>query len=673
MNIYPFLTVSSNLSCLRCFKQTLVARKIFSRKFGKMVQKVSENKNYVAVNINETVTDDTRKSFARFFRRKRSTQDGEVKVEPAPAPTLKSSELKRLFSLARPEKWSLTCAVGFLLVSSTVTMAIPFSLGKVLDIIYENTEAEAAKVKLNKVCGILLGVFVLGAICNYGRIYFMATAGYRMTNALRRKLFGSILKQEQAWFDKRPTGELVNRISADTQIVGTALSTNIADGLRSFVMVCASTGMMLYMSPELALVGLAIVPPVAIVAVFYGRFVRNISRKLQDSLAESTKVADERISNIRTVKSFAQEPREIQSYDNAILNVLKIAYKESKARAFFYGLTGFSGHCIIISVLYYGGVMVSSHTLTVGNLSSFLLYAAYIGISVSGLSSFYTDLNKALGAATRIYEIIDRDPVIPIKGGLVPVDLPQGHILFKDIKFSYPARVDIEIFHKLGLNIQPGQTVAVVGPSGSGKSTLAALLLRLYDPTEGAVYLDNYDIKELDPAWIKRHIGTVSQEPILFSCSIKENILYGADEPDKVKEEDFQKVCKEANVLEFVQRLPHGMDTVVGERGVMLSGGQKQRVAIARALIKDPKILLLDEATSALDAQSEHLVQEALERVMKGRTVLTIAHRLSTIQNADVIAVLENGQIVEKGKYQELINKDGAFKELVKHQAFAEV
>ncbi|KAJ8920066.1 hypothetical protein NQ315_011720 [Exocentrus adspersus] len=670
MNVYSVITTGHYLSkSLKCLKNSLYASRLISfQKYNTMVEKVSQNKTYVSVHIPENANHATRRGFAKFFKRNASTK----KATESKGPT--RSEVKRLFSLARPEKWKLLVAIGFLLVSSTVTMVIPFSLGKVLDIIYINEDASEAKARLNKVAGILLCVFVLGAVCNFGRIYCMSTAGYRMTNALRTKVFSSILKQEQGWFDKRPTGELINRLSADTQIVGTALSMNISDGLRSFVMVCAGTGMMLYMSTELAVVGLAIVPPIAGVAVVYGRFVRNISRKLQDSLAESTKVAEERISNVRTVKTFAQEPREIESYTASIKDVLMLCYKEAKARAFFYAMTGFGGHIIIISVLYYGGVMVTSHTLTVGNLSSFLLYAAYIGVSVGGLSSFYSDLNKSIGAATRIWEIIDRTPLLPLQDGSVPLSHPEGRIEFKNIKFCYPSRPDVHIFNDLNLDIQPGQTVAVVGPSGSGKSTLAALLLRLYDPVDGAIYLDGQNIVDINPAWLKQQIGTVSQEPILFSCSIKDNILYGANDPEQVPEEELVQVSKEANVYEFVQQLPDGFDTVVGERGVMLSGGQKQRVAIARALVKDPRILLLDEATSALDAQSERLVQEALERVMRGRTVLTIAHRLSTIQNADLIAVLQNGQIVERGTYAELCNLDcGVFKELIKHQTFKEV
>ncbi|GJQ65040.1 hypothetical protein Trydic_g7194 [Trypoxylus dichotomus] len=588
-------------------------------------------------------------------------------------PRLKRADLARLLSLAKPERWKLIGAVCLLFVSSTVTMAVPFSLGKILDIIYNSTNnIQDARKRLSNVCGILVAIFLLGAVCNFGRIYIMSTAGYRMTQALRLKVFSSILKQEQGFFDTRKTGELVNRLSADTQIVGQALSSNISDGLRSTVMVCAGTGMMFYMSPELALVGLAIVPPIAGVAVIYGRFVRKITKQVQDSLADATQVAEERIANIRTVKMFAQELKELSSYKDKIQKILTLGYSESKARAIFYGMTGLSGNIIIISVLYYGGVMISSQTISIGNLSSFLLYAAYIGVSVGGLSSFYSELNKSIGAASRLWDLVDRRPLISNTGGLIPKAPLEGSIQFTNIDFSYPSRPDTHVLKYLNLEIAPGTTVAVVGASGSGKSTLAALLLRLYDPVAGAVYVDGQDIRTLNPSWLRKHIGTVSQEPILFSCTICENILYGAENPEAVTEDELVRVAKEANVLEFTETLPQGFGTLVGERGVMLSGGQKQRVAIARALIKNPKILLLDEATSALDAHSEHLVREALERIMKGRTVLTIAHRLSTIQNADVIAVLQNGHIVEKGTYNELMAQNGAFKELIKHQTFQE-
>ncbi|KAL3266073.1 hypothetical protein HHI36_010259 [Cryptolaemus montrouzieri] len=631
-----------------------------------MQTRVNQKKTYVAVEIPKEVDATPKKRVWIKFRRKEKSEAANAEGG------IKKSDLMRLFSLAKPEKYYLMGAIGFLLVSSSVTMAVPFSIGKVLDIIYSTSDnSDDAKVQLNQLCGVLICVFGVGAICNFARVYLMSASGYRMTQALRKKVFSSIMRQEQGWFDKRSTGELVNRLSSDTQIVGQALSTNISDGLRSVAMVCAGTAMMFYTSAELALVGLAIVPPVAGIAIIYGRYVRKITKMVQDSLAETTKIAEERISNVKTVKTFGHEFREMSTYDGSISKVLNIAYKETKARALFYGLTGLTGNMIIISVLYYGGVMVSSQAISVGQLSSFLLYAAYIGISIGGLSSFYSELNKSIGAGSRIWEIMDREAEIPLKGGIIPLEAPKGKIVFQNVVFSYPSREDIKIFHNLNLEIEPGKMVAVVGPSGSGKSTLAALLLRLYDPITGAIYLDDYEIDKLDPVWLKKFIGTVSQEPVLFSTSIRDNILYGTDDPSKTPEEKFLQVSKEANVHEFVQNLPQGYDTLVGERGIMLSGGQKQRVAIARALIKDPKILLLDEATSALDAHSEHLVQEALERVMKGRTVLTIAHRLSTIQNADTIAVLKNGEIVEKGTYQELLNlSKGVFKELMKHQTF---
>lgn len=631
-----------------------------------MQTRVSQKKNYVAVEIPKEAEIPPKKRIWTRFRRK------QVEAEKSNNVTLKKTDLKRLLSLAKPEKYYLMGAIGFLLVSSTVTMAVPFSIGKVLDIIYStNKDTEDAKLQLNQLCGILICVFGVGAVCNFARVYLMSLSGYRMTQALRKNVFNSILRQEQGWFDKRSTGELVNRLSSDTQIVGQALSSNISDGLRSVAMVCAGTAMMFYTSAELAFVGLAIVPPVAGVAVIYGRYVRKITKRVQDTLADSTKIAEERIANVKTVKMFGHESREMQTYDHSILNVLRIAYKEAKARALFYGMTGLTGNMIIISVLYYGGVMVSSQTISVGQLSSFLLYAAYIGVSIGGLSSFYSELNKSIGAGSRIWEIMDREPAIPLTGGITPLELPKGKIVFRNVAFTYPSREDIQIFKDLSLEIAPGTMVAVVGPSGSGKSTLAALLLRLYDPSKGTIFLDDYDIQQLDPVWLKKFIGTVAQEPVLFSTSIKDNILYGAEDPAKVTEERLLEISREANVHEFVQNLPQGYDTLVGERGIMLSGGQKQRVAIARALIKDPKILLLDEATSALDAHSEHLVQEALERVMKGRTVLTIAHRLSTVQNADTIAVLKDGKIVEKGTYQGLLNLDkGVFKELMKHQTF---
>ncbi|XP_041981703.1 ATP-binding cassette sub-family B member 10, mitochondrial [Aricia agestis] len=582
---------------------------------------------------------------------------------------LKPSELKRLLSLAEPEKWTLTGAIGLLIISSSVSMAIPFSLGMVLDIIYSGTtDLVSAREKLDSLCLMLCGVFLVGGVCNFGRVYLMSISGQRMTQALRKQVFGAIMRQEPAWFSRTSTGELVNRLSADSQLVGRNLSQNVSDGLRSLFMVGAGTGMMIYMSPSLALIGLCVVPPVSMLAVIYGRFVRSITRQLQDSLAETSELAEEKISNIKTVKTFSKENKECESYAQKIENILQLAYKESLAVGSFYGLTGLSGNTIIILVLYYGGGMVAAEQLTVGNLTSFLLYAAYVGISISGLSSFYTELNKGMGAATRLWQIIDREPMIST-GGLRPKERPTGELILDNVTFSYS---DAPLIKGMTLRLSPGKSIALVGRSGCGKSTVAALLLRLYDPTSGRVMLDGMDIKSLDPVWLRSHIGYVSQEPVLFSGSIKDNILYGAT--DEQSDEELERLWSCAARTAQLQDLiaDGGWRRGVGAGGSQLSGGQKQRVAIARAILKNPKILILDEATSALDTYSEYLVDKALKEISKDRTVLTIAHRLSTIQSADEVAVIDDGAIVEQGTYKELMMKpNGYFKDLIAHQTFS--
>ncbi|XP_015523457.1 ATP-binding cassette sub-family B member 10, mitochondrial [Neodiprion pinetum] len=588
-------------------------------------------------------------------------------MKTATKKNLRKSELKRLFNLAEPEKFRLLGAIGLLIVSSTVTMAVPFCLGKIIDLMYA-ADKEKMKENLNKLSLTLLGVFLIGGVCNFGRVYLMSTTGHRITQSLRKKVFTAIVSQETAMFDKRSTGELVGRLSGDAQLVSSAVTTNISDGLRSSIMTIAGVSMMVYMSPELALVGLSTVPPVVGLAIMYGRFVKKISRQVQDSLASLNVIAEERISNIRTVKAFAQEVNEIKKYSIKLDDLLKLCYKESFYKGVFFGMTGLSGNAIILSVLYYGGGMVSDSSLTVGNLSAFLLYAAYIGLSLGGLSNFYSELNKALGASTRLFELIEREPKISIHGGRVLPQKLSGNVIFDNVTFSYPTRLESQILSDLTLGVEKCSITAIVGPSGSGKSTIAALLLRLYDPNGGRILLDGEDLKELDPTWVKSQIGYVSQEPTLFSSSIRENITYGVANSTETEVMD---AASQANILEFTQGMKDGLDTIVGERGVTLSGGQRQRIAIARALIKNPKILILDEATSALDAQNERLVQEALERATQGRTVLTIAHRLSTIKNSDKIAVLDHGRVVEIGNYDHLMTiENGLFRNLVKHQTF---
>lgn len=304
-------------------------------------------------------------------------------------------------------------------------------------------------------------------------------------------------------------------------MVGNSLSQNLSDGLRSTAMILAGTGMMIYTSPSLALVGMGVVPCVAGGAVIYGRYLRNITREMMDKLAEVMKVGEERIGNIKTVKIFSRETYENKIFSKELQDALAIGYRETKARAFFYGMTGLSGNVIIMSVLYYGGSLVNEGQMTIGALTSFVLYAGYTAISLGGLSNFYTELNKGVGSATRIWEILDRQPTIPIQGGLVPAAKPRGEVSFENISFNYPTRADADVLKNLSMKIEAGKITAVVGRSGSGKSSIAALLIRLYDPQSGTILLDGRNLKELDPSWLRRNIGAVNQEPVLFSGSIR--------------------------------------------------------------------------------------------------------------------------------------------------------
>ncbi|NXF25670.1 ABCBA protein, partial [Rhodinocichla rosea] len=568
-------------------------------------------------------------------------------------------------------------AVGFLAVSSVITMSAPFFMGKVIDIIYTNPSEDFAD-SLTSLCALLSGIFLCGAAANATRVYLMQTAGQRIVKRLRATMFSSIVKQETAFFDKTRTGELINRLSSDTALLGRSVTENLSDGLRAGAQASVGVGMMFFVSPSLAAFVLSVVPPLAVLAVIYGRYLRKLTKITQDSLAEATQLAEERIGNIRTVRAFGQEMAEMEKYTNKVDYVLQLAKKEALARAGFFGATGLSGNLIVLSVLYKGGLLMGSAYMTVGELSSFLMYAFWVGISIGGLSSFYSELMKGLGAGGRLWELIERKPQLPFNEGItLGKDVFRGALEFKDVEFAYPTRPEVSIFKDFSLSIPAGSVMALVGPSGTGKSTIVSLLLRLYDPISGTITVDGFDIRQLNPLWFRTKIGTVSQEPILFSCSIAENIAYGAEDPSTVTAEEIQKVAEIANAASFIRDFPKGFDTVVGEKGILLSGtfGKISPMHTKPTCLKITNLLLspipTPFVTSALDAENEYLVQEALDRLMEGRTVLIIAHRLSTIQNADFVAVLGQGKILECGKHEELLaNPNGLFRKLMQKQAF---
>ncbi|KAJ3391687.1 ATP-binding cassette permease mdl1 [Entophlyctis sp. JEL0112] len=586
-------------------------------------------------------------------------------------------EVSRIFSLARPELPLLFGAGGFLVVSSAVTMSVPFSMGKIMDFVMVQMGVKVAdneimhlmsSVPLETLFAGLIAIFAVGAGANFGRIMLMKMAGERIIERMRNNIFNNIIRQDIRFFDENRTGEIISRLSADTVIVGKSLTQNLSDGLRNAAMAVVGTGMMLYVNINLTLTMMSIIPPIAFAAIYYGRIVRDLSAKTQTATSQTTQVAQERLDAVRTVRAFAQEPVESAAYARETHKVYELSMRETLASASFFSGAGFAGNFVAMAILYYGGSLVANGAITPGELTSFFLYSTYVGFSMIGLSTFYGELMKGVGASSRLFSLLEsRGNVQLSQIDAKKLNHVEGLIEFKNVSFKYPTRPDSPIFEDLNLKIQPGTHVAIVGKSGSGKSTIAQMLLRFYDPDSGSVSIDGHDLKTLDSSHLRdKFIAFVSQEPILFATTIRNNIAYGRPE---ATDAEIRRAAEQANALDFIDSFPSGFDTYTGEKGVAISGGQKQRVAIARALLKDPRILLLDEATSALDASSEVLVQDSMARIVKGRTVITIAHRLSTIQMADFVAVVDGGRIVEFGCYDELIlREDGKFRQLIEAQ-----
>ena len=488
-------------------------------------------------------------------------------------------------------------------------------------------------------------------------------AGERVVARLRQTLYASLVRQEVGFFDAHRTGELTNRLASDTTVVQNAATVNLSMLLRNLITCAGAVGIMAFTSWRLTLVMLALVPVAMIAAMFYGRFVRRLSKLAQDAQARATEVAEESLSGIRTVRAFARESVEDARYSQRVEEAFGLARQRAWVTAGFIAVASFSGYGAISGVLWYGGRLLADGALTVGGLTSFLIYTFTVAFSIGALGGLYQDFMRAIGASERVFELIERPP--QVLSGERRLDTLVGEVDFREVDFAYPTRPDVTVLRGLNLHLAPGQRVALVGASGGGKSTVAALMSRFYDPLEGAISLDGADLRELDADWLREQVGVVSQEPILFATTVGENIQYGRPgaTPDEV-----EAAARAANAHDFIAELPEGYATQVGERGVQLSGGQKQRVAIARALLKDPRILVLDEATSALDAESEHLVQGALDRLMEGRTTLVIAHRLSTVQSADRIVVIDRGAVVEQGSHAELVGAAGAYKRLLERQ-----
>jgi len=562
-------------------------------------------------------------------------------------------------ALARPELRLLIPGTVALLVGVGGNLLVPVLLGRAVDEAGTTTGTGA----IDRVALAVLVVFFISGLATAARSYLFTVAGERVVARLRTHLFASLMGQEVGFFDQQRTGELTNRLASDTTVIQNAVTVNVSMGLRFGLSILGSVGVLVWYSWELTLLMLLVVPMVAGGAGFYGRMLRNVSRRVQDALARASGVAEEALSGVRTVRAFAREAQEVARYGSAVDESFAVARERARLAAVFTGLVTFLGYGALVLVLWWGGRMLTSGEISSGDLLAFLMLTMSTAFAIGALAGLWQDFAKAMGASERVFELMDRAPAMT--DGARQLAQVTGEVTLEGLHFAYPTRPDAAVLQAVELRLEPGEVVALVGPSGSGKSTIAALISRFYDPQQGQLRLDGVAYSELDVNWLRGQVGVVSQEPVLFATSIAENIRYGRPEASS---EEVEQAARAANAWEFISDFPEGFETPVGERGVRLSGGQKQRVAIARALLKDPRILVLDEATSALDTESEHLVQEALDRLMEGRTTLVIAHRLSTIQGADRVVVMDRGQVVETGDHATLLAADGLYKRLVERQ-----
>ena len=562
-----------------------------------------------------------------------------------------------IFKYADAHRWKFFIGLIFLLLTGGTALAFPKLMGMLVDCVKDKDINAANNVALG-----LIGILFLQSFFSFFRVYLFVNFTENTLANLRFALYSNLIKLPMNFFSQKRVGELNSRISSDINQIQDTLTTTIAEFLRQFILIIGGVILLASESIKLTLMMLAVVPLVAVAAVIFGRFIRKYSKKVQDQVAESQVIVEETLQGISNVKAFANEWYEIARYRSKINEIVSIAIKGGQYRGYFASFIIFCLFGAIVAVVWFGVTLSINGEMSVGQLITFVLYSTFVGASFGGIAELYAQIQKAVGATERVFELLDEKP--EDINGLAPKSRAKikGNVTFKNVGFSYPSRKKIEVLKDVSFTAKFGQKIALVGPSGAGKSTISALLLRFYDLNSGEILIDDKNIYSYDLEQLRGNMSIVPQDVILFGGSIKENIAYG--KPDATFDE-IKIAAQQANALEFITGFPEQFETLVGERGIKLSGGQRQRIAIARALLKNPSILILDEATSSLDSESEKLVQEALETLMKGRTSIIIAHRLATIRSADNILVLNNGVIAEQGTHKELVEvENGIYKNL---------